>query len=260
MRMYVFNARKAFKFMSIIMIMLIMLYVNALSSDFMEVYLSKESGKKLPIYCIETADKNIAITFDCAWGADDIPRILKVLSENNIKTTFFVVGQWAEKYPEAIKQMASEGHDIAMHGYTHTKMGQLNSEQIISEVLNTKQIINKLTGKDTDLLRVPYGDYSNKVMTETEKLGCYVIQWDVDSLDWKSNMTKQDIIERVLSKTKNGSILLFHNDTKHTASIIGEIIERLKQNGYNPVPVSQLIYKQNYYIDYNGKQHLNNKR
>lgn len=260
MNFYVFNARKVFKFVSIIILMVtIMLYVSFFSPSAVHVYLSKENNRKLPIYSVDTDANNISITFDCAWGADDIPRILKVLKDHNIKATFFVVGKWAEKYPDAIKLMVADGHEIAMHGYTHIRMGQLDSAQIIDEIVRSKEAIRKLIGSDTLLFRAPYGDYSNKVMVEAEKLGCYVIQWDVDSLDWKNNITKQDIINRCVSKTGSGSILLFHNDTQYTAEVIEEIITQLKQKGYNMVPVSQLIYKDSYYIDHNGKQRLTDK-
>lgn len=255
-RIFVFNAGKAGKFISIlIMVAIVITYVNVLTPGILEV--SSHDAKILPIYRVDTEGSDISITFDCAWGAHDIPRILDLLSENNIKATFFVVGKWAEANPDAVKLIAEHGHEIGMHGYTHNKMGTMTGEEIKDEVIRSKEVIKKLTGIDACLFRAPYGDYSNNVVREVQKLGCYTIQWDVDSLDWMKHMTEKEIIERVLSKTKNGSIILFHNDTQHTVKAIPEIIKGLKHGGFNIVPVSRLIYKENYYIDFDGSQKLN---
>lgn len=255
-RIFVLNAGKTVKFISIvIMIAVVVAYVNVLTPGISVV--SSYGAKVLPIYRVDTESNNVSITFDCAWGAQDIPRILDLLSENNIKATFFVVGKWAEANPDAVKLIAEGGHEVGIHGYTHDRMGTMSGGKIKDEIIRSKEVIKRLTGADPCLFRAPYGDYSNNVVKEAQRLGCYTIQWDVDSLDWMKNMTEKGIIQRVLSKTRNGSIILFHNDTQHTVRAIPEVIKGLKQNGFNIVPVSRLIYKENYYIDFDGSQKPN---
>jgi polysaccharide deacetylase family sporulation protein PdaB len=210
--------------------------------------------RQVPVYSVDTEEKVAAVTFDCAWGAEDIPRILDTLREADVKATFFMVGQWAEKNPEMVKMMAQEGHDTANHSYSHFRMGALDSGKICTEIKECGDVIEKLTDSKCDLFRAPYGDYSNRLLSEAKQLGYYTIQWDVDSLDWKPDISKAEILQRVRSKTRPGSIILFHNDTPHTAELLPEIIAELKSGGYKLVPVSELIMREDYYIDHEGRQ------
>jgi polysaccharide deacetylase family sporulation protein PdaB len=210
--------------------------------------------REVPIYSVDTDEKLAAVTFDCAWGADDIPRILDTLKEADVRATFFMVGQWAEKNPDMVRAMAEEGHDTANHSYSHFRMGSLDSEKIDSEIKKCGDIIEDLTGTKCDLFRAPYGDYNNLLLSRARSLGYYTIQWDVDSLDWKPGISRAEIMQRVRSKTRPGSIILFHNDTPHTADLLAEIITELKTAGYRFVPVSQLIMRENYMIDHEGRQ------
>ncbi|HOL92486.1 MAG TPA: polysaccharide deacetylase family protein [Clostridiales bacterium] len=223
----------------------------ALHGDFAGVF---AAGREIPIYSVETGEKLAAITFDCAWGADDIPQILDTLKEADIKATFFMVGQWAEKNPEMVKEMAMEGHDLANHSYSHFRMGSLDREMQSSEIKKCGDVIEKISGKKCDLFRAPYGDYSNSLIQEARKLGYFTIQWDVDSLDWKPGISREEIKQRIRSRVRNGSIILFHNDTPHTAKLLPEIIEELQSGGYKLVPVSQMILRDNYIIDHEERQ------
>jgi len=212
--------------------------------------------RELPIYSVESTEKKVAITFDCAWGADDISDILSTLKKNDIKATFFIVGQWAEKFPEAVRMMAEDGHDIANHSYSHLRMGALDKSRISKEISLCGEKLAEISGTKIDLFRPPYGEYNDDVIKEARALGYYTIQWDVDSLDWKPEMSSGAIIKRVMDKVKPGSIILFHNDTKHTAKILPSIIEKLKEAGYRFEPVSKLILRDNFYIDYDGTQRI----
>ncbi len=106
--------------------------------------------RKIPIYSVETNEKKIALSFDCAWGADDIPQILSILKKHGVKATFFVVGRWAVKYPEAIKAMSEDGHDVANHSYSHLRMGPLTGQKSIEEISKCSDVIFNLTGKKTN--------------------------------------------------------------------------------------------------------------
>lgn len=216
-------------------------------------------ARLLPIYSVFTKEKQVAITFDCAWGADDIGQILTTLKEEDVKATFFMVGDWMRKYPEAVKQIVAEGHDIASHSDKHPHVTQLSKEDIKKDIRFAHNTIKELTGLDANLYRAPYGEYNDAVVEAATECGYYIIQWDVDSLDWK-NYGKQEMIDCVL-KHKNlspGSIILLHNATKYTKDALPHIIKGLKLKGYEMVPVSELIIKENYTIDHTGRQYRSN--
>jgi peptidoglycan/xylan/chitin deacetylase (PgdA/CDA1 family) len=213
--------------------------------------------KEIPIYSVETPDKTVSITFDCAWEADDIPDILRALKEAGVRASFFVVGQWAEKNPDMIKMMAEDGHDVSNHSYSHFRMSSLDRAAIGSEIKRCGDMLTGLTGKTCDLFRAPYGDYNNTVLAEAKKLGYYTIQWDVDSLDWRPGISREEIMLRLRQKVRPGSIILFHNDTPHTAKMLPDVISELTAKGYSFKPVSELILRENYNIDHTGRQKNN---
>ncbi|MDI3481284.1 MAG: peptidoglycan-N-acetylglucosamine deacetylase [Tepidanaerobacteraceae bacterium] len=202
----------------------------------------------VPIYRVQTREKKVAISFDAAWGSDITPKLLDILKKHNIKTTFFLVKFWMEKYPEMTRLIAKEGHEIGNHSATHPKMGHISREKIISELKETHDKIKELTGQDASLFRPPFGDYSDTLITTANEMGYHVIQWDVDSLDWK-DLSVSAIYDRVMKQIKPGSIVLFHNNGKHTAQALESIIVELKKRGYEIVPVSRLLIKDDYYID-----------
>ncbi|WP_027629288.1 polysaccharide deacetylase family protein [Ruminiclostridium cellobioparum] len=208
----------------------------------------------LPIYSVETDRNLVSVTFDCAWGAGDIPTILEILKKENVRASFFMVGQWGEKYPDAVKLIANDGHDVANHGYSHLRMSTIGKEKCRSEIELCNQKLGEISGTKVILFRPPYGDYNNTVIETCNELGSYPIQWNVDSLDWKKEMSRQAILERILKRTKPGSIILFHNDTQYTVELLPQIISQLKAKGLDFVPVSELIMKDNYYIDDQGRQ------
>ncbi len=213
----------------------------------------KNNERMIPIYCVDTIEKKIAISFDAAWGSDYTEKLLTILDKYNVKTTFFLVAFWIDKYPDMVKRIDECGHEIGNHSAKHPNMSQLSEEKIKEELIKTSDKIVELTGKKDILFRPPFGDYNNKVIKTAKNLGYYVIQWDVDSLDYKDYGTKA-IVDRVLNKVKDGSIILFHNNATYTAEALPIIIESLQDTGYQIVPISQLIYKENYYIDHTGKQ------
>ncbi len=215
---------------------------------------SKQYSEDIPIYSVECEERKCAITFDCAWGADDIPDILDTLDKYKTKGTFFIVGLWAQKYPDTVKLISDRGHEIANHGYSHAHMAQIPEEKIKEEILLCTDILEKITGVKISLFRPPYGEYNSTTIKIAKNLQYKTIQWDVDSLDWKKSMTKEDIFKRVTKKTTNGSIILFHNDTLYTQEVLPDILENLTSNGFQCVKVSELLLKDGYKIRYDGRQ------
>ncbi len=208
----------------------------------------------LPIYCVESEEKKIAISFDAAWGNDDTEELISILAEYDVPATFFVVGTWVDKYPESVKQLFDAGHKVQNHSNSHPYMTKLSREQMVAELNACNEKIAAVTGEKPTLFRAPYGDYNNATISATESIGMYTIQWDVDSLDWKDNATPESICQRVTSKVKNGSIVLFHNDADHTPAALPNILKCLKDEGYEFVFIEDLIYKDNYEIKHDGTQ------
>ena len=137
-------------------------------------------NRKLPIYCVQTDEKKIALSFDAAWGNDDTATLIDILARYNAKATFFVVGEWVDKYPESVKQLADAGHQVQNHSNNHPHMTKLSDEQMLSQLENCNNKIEAITGARPTLFRAPYGDYDNRVISTTESYGMKVIQWDVD--------------------------------------------------------------------------------
>lgn len=210
-------------------------------------------SKKLPIYSVETKDKKIAISFDCAWGNEHTKPILDILDQYNVKTTFFMVEFWAEKFPEDVLEISKRGHEIGNHSSTHPNMAKLSVEDITKELKGSEDAIEKITGKKPTVFRPPFGAYNNSLIETCEANGYYVIQWDVDSLDWK-DITSEQIVDRVTRNVKPGSIVLFHNNAEHVEEYLPSILSKLQADGYEIVPVGQLIIKDKYHMDHAGKQ------
>lgn len=214
------------------------------------------TDRKLPVYCVQTDQKQISLTFDAAWNDTDLADILQILKEKEVRATFFMTGDWIENYPDAVKQIAAAGHDLGNHGDNHAHMNALSQAQCEAEIQGAHQKVKDLTGVDMNLFRPPYGEYNNTVLAAADSCQYYTIQWDVDSLDWK-DYGVSDIISRVSNHKHlgNGSIILLHNGAKYTKDALAELIDQLKDKGYTFVPVSELIYKQDYTIDHEGRQH-----
>jgi polysaccharide deacetylase family sporulation protein PdaB len=214
------------------------------------------SSKELPIYCVEKDKPYISISFDAAWGNEDTGKILEILKKQNVRATFFMTGGWIEKYPDDVKAIAAGGHDLGNHSENHKQMSLLSAEECKEEIMKPHEKVKELTGKDMILFRPPYGDYNDTLIQSARDCGYYPIQWDVDSLDWK-DYDAATIVRRVSEHKHlgNGSIILCHNGAKHTAEALDELITTLKQKGYQFVPISELILKENYEMDTEGRQH-----
>lgn len=216
---------------------------------------SNVNSRSLPIYCVQTDKPQIALSFDAAWGNEDTGRILSILQKHHVHATFFMTGGWVEAYPEDVKSILAAGHDLGNHSEHHKNMSQLSDSECQSELQAVHEKVKELTGYDMFLFRPPYGDYDDHVITTIERCGYYPIQWDVDSLDWKDYGT--DSIIRTVTEHKhlgNGSIILCHNGARYTADALDTLITSLKEKGYEFVPISQLIIRQQYHMDAEGRQ------
>ncbi len=219
---------------------------------------SASINKLLPIYSVETNEKKISLTINCAWNADDIDSILDTLSKYKVKVTFFMVGDWIEKFPEATKKIADAGHEIGNHSEGHPHVNNLSIEKNIDQIKMCADRIEKITGKRSTLYRGPYGEYNDTVIKAAKEQNHTTIQWSLDTLDYKG-LTCDEMWARLKDKLSPGSIILMHNGTKHTKDSLDKIIYNIQEKGYDIVTVSDLIYNENYIIDNNGMQKLEKK-
>jgi len=210
--------------------------------------------RELPVYCVEREEKVVSLTFDAAWGNEDTQQLIDILGRYGVKATFFVVGQWVDRYPESVKALHEAGHEVMNHSNVHPHMTKLSPREIAAEVNACSDKVEAVTGVRPTLFRCPYGEYDDSVITAVRAQRMNVIQWDVDSLDWKE-LSATEITKRVTGKVQPGSIVLFHNAGLHTPEALPGIIEYLQGEGYTIVPVSQLLLAGDTYIDHTGRQH-----
>lgn len=210
--------------------------------------------RELPIYSVDRNDQLIAISFDAAWGGDKTEKILDILDEYGVKTTFFMVDIWVEKFPDLVKEIAARGHEIGNHSTTHPQMSKLNPEKIRQELRIMSDHAQALTGVRPTLFRPPYGDYNNDVILTARAEGYVTVQWSVDSLDWK-NRGVEDLISRATRQVKSGDIVLFHNDSKYIAEALPAILKSYREQGLTVVPISQLLLPGETTTDVQGRQH-----
>lgn len=212
----------------------------------------KVGNREIPIYSVVREDNKIALTFDSAWNDDDIDEIIDILDSYDAKATFFVTGKWAEDYSSSLNKLYRSGFEIGIHSYNHTDYTTLSRGEILDDIDKCDKALLKVTGHTTDLVRAPSGAYDDNVVRTIEDSGRYCIQWSVDGIDYIET-TPQEIAERVTSELEAGDIILLHNGTEFTKEALPMILESVKDT-YEFVTVSDLIYKDDYRIDYAGKQ------
>lgn len=181
----VFNKEKIYSYIvALSTIVVLFMIANILIDRNQDSIQASSTEKLLPIYSVDTDEKKVAFTMNCAWDADDIDSILDTLSKNKVHITFFIVGDWADKYPEYVKKISRAGHEIANHSNTHPHVNNLNLNQNAEEIRLASEKIEKITGKATTLYRAPYGEYNNTVINAAIEQKHITIQWNLDTLDY----------------------------------------------------------------------------
>jgi len=211
-------------------------------------------GKELPVYSVETPEMKVSLGFNCAWDNSDIPKLISVLEDHDVKATFFLSGEWCDRYPESVKTLKSAGHEIGSHSNTHADLARLGKNSIIKEITLCNDKIKALTGSAPELFRMPSGSYNNLVIKTIREQGMEPIQWDIDTVDYK-NPSPNEMRANIASNLRKGSIILLHSGAKNTPDALPGILEDIKSAGYRVVPVSELLLKGPYTLDHEGRQH-----
>ena len=198
-------------------------------------------------YHYKTVEPYLCLTFDDGPRKNQTLKTLSILKKYNIKATFFVVGENIEYQKDVLKQVYEQGHEIGNHMYAHENINKISKQEIKESIIKTNKLIKEVTGKDSKIIRPPYGIVNDTLKEICDELDMDIILWtdDKDSKDWEL-IPESEIINNVTKKVSNGDIFLFHDGNekyKNTLSAIDVIIPQLQKKGYKWVTVSTLINK-----------------
>lgn len=193
----------------------------------------------LPTSYLHSEEKIISLTFHDGPNPKSTPQLLKILDDANIKATFFLVGKMVEKYPKLLKEIHKKGHEIANHTYNHKNLKTLSTTEIISELSRTRLLIKDIIGVDTYLYTPPGGQYNSRVIKEANSCGYKMALWSVFPEDHRNPVPV--IYEKVVSNSRDGSVVLLHNGPPDTIDALPRIIEKLKARGFKFTTLSELL-------------------
>ena len=183
----------------------------------------------------------IAMTFDDGPHGANTPRLLDMLKQRHIHATFFFVGQCVEEFPDIVKRIVAEGHEVANHSWSHPQLSRMNDASVHDQLQKTQDAIVQACGVTPKIMRPPYGAFTSRQCAWANgNWGYKVILWDVDPLDWKIR-NSEHVKAEILKQTVNGSIILSHDIHKTTVDAMPETLDALLSKGFKFVTVSELI-------------------
>ncbi len=192
-----------------------------------------------PIYIGNTQEKAVALMINVDWGEDIIPDMLQILSENDVKATFFVTGRFAKKFPDVVLNIFEQGHEIGNHGYSHPHPDKITIEKNREEILRTEEALKEIGIECNKVFAPPYGEHQDHVIKAAEELGYKTIMWTLDTVDWQEPAPEK-IIEKVISKLDSGFLILMH-PKECTLQSLPVMIKRIKNENYLFKTVSEII-------------------
>ncbi|GHU45576.1 hypothetical protein FACS1894120_0640 [Clostridia bacterium] len=234
--------------------------VNAVVSNLT----SGAQEQKRPVSSVERDDGRVALTFDTQWAEGTVSggntdTILDVLASEGVPATFFVTGDFASKYPEVVRSIYSDGHEIGNGSNKYPKLIAGKGEtavginEFIEDTNTASQFLKRLTGEMPKVYRAPYGEYTDESITTLDGMGLIPVKWSKDSSDTKEPEPAV-IVKRVTKGVKSGDIILLHSDIANTAKALPEIITALKAQGLSFGTVSDIVYHSNYTVNSEGRQ------
>jgi peptidoglycan-N-acetylmuramic acid deacetylase len=194
----------------------------------------------------KTGRKQVGLTLDAGAGADPFPKMIKALTEADVKITFFLTGTWAQQNPTFVEQIVAGGHEIANHSWSHPDHTTISNEQIEQETAKTEELLSKMTGQSIrPLWRAPYGSRNDRVLATMKRLGYRNIMWTLDSLDSVGQpKSAQFLIDRITKQSDaalDGEIILMHIGNPTTADALPAILRNLKERGFEVVTITELL-------------------
>lgn len=230
----------------IIIALIIAVFVVAVKMCRLRIQNRWKGGRDFGVACIDTREKLCSLTFDDGPDPALTPLVLDILRKHDVKASFFLLGKNAAKYPEIVKQIAQDGHDIGNHTMTHARLSQSSEHKTLKEIRLTQNILQGITGQAPHMIRPPRGKFSREqeelVMAHFGFPRDYVITWDVCTYDWEG-LPEAQLLELVRQEVRPGSILLFHDVCHCITRSLEAVILELKEQGYSLIPVSELLTK-----------------
>lgn len=194
-------------------------------------------------YSGDESSKKVSLMINVYWGTEYLDEMLQILSENDVKTTFFVGGTWAVDQSEMLQKICKAGHEIGNHGYYHKDQGKLSAEKNYEEIVNTHKLVKSLVGVEMNLFAPPSGSYNRKTVEMATELGYKTIMWTDgrDTIDWRDK-DAEIIYQRAVKNCKGGDFVLMH-PTEATKNALDRIIKTLKSQGFELCTVGENLQK-----------------
>ena len=191
------------------------------------------------IYRVDTARQVMAIAVNVAWGENYLPRLLEILREHNMKATFFIDGEWAQKFPDLVRLLSEEGHELANHGYRHAHVEKMNEPAIKQLISDNEKLLISFGVRPSKLFAPPYGECNQTVLSAAASLGYVTTMWTIDTLDWKTEEYEK-VVNRVAPKIAPGAIILAH-PTEVFLDALPKIIDASRKAGYRFLTISDAL-------------------
>jgi len=199
------------------------------------------SGKNFNTFLHGNHDKKqVAITFDDGPHPAYTPKLLDILARHNAKATFFLVGEKAEQAPNLVRAQAAAGHNIGNHTYHHVNLQKIPDEDVAVEIQACGEVLKGILGQEIHLFRPPGGGYDRQIAVAAEALGYTTVFWSDNSGDYK-NPGGKALEARVLKRIGNGGIILLHDGVRQTVEVLPQIIQILKNKGYELVTIDEMM-------------------
>lgn len=217
---------------------------KAAPSEAPEIASAPESADKLVIFSRKTGKKQIALTYDDGPNPNLTPKLMEYLKENNVPATFFMMGEMVKAHPAMVKALADNGFELANHTYSHPDLRKLSEEKILEQLQDTHDQIKEASGIDVKYMRPPFGAHNSKVDAICKKMGYKIINWSVDTNDWRNRPTSA-LVNTIMSGASDGAIILMH-DRKHAGKetvleATMQVVPQLRAKGYTFVTVGELL-------------------
>ena len=252
MRVLIFKKRTLIKTAVCVMLVLFgVICTGIFYGDTQDVF-GNNANENMPVCSVATDEKVVALTIDTAFGDDYTEKMLDILKKYNIKATFFVMGMWGEENSAVVDKILADGHEIQNHSMEHIRYTDVSAEEMLADAQAAKEYISSISNSDGNIIRLPYGAYSNEVVETLITKGFIPITWSNDGEDWKEEDAAK-VCENVVNNVTGGDIIMLQNNTASGADALENIIIGLKEKDYEFLTVSQMMPGGDIKTDANGK-------
>lgn len=212
--------------------------------------LTPEPAKRVPVMAEELVRgpagvAQLSLVVNAGAGFEIATEILDVFASRGVRTTFFLLGWWAERHPEVVRRIWEEGHEVASHGHSVFDLTSVSDAEVVADLERADAAISATTGRSTRPLWSPSAGYRDaRVRAIAASLGYRPIYWSQDSGDWRTDATADAVYRRALAGVQNGAIIVLHLDSPHsrtaTAAVLADLIDAIRARGVEPVTITEL--------------------